>query len=64
MSEENNDGTYKLIVIIGTIWFLGYNLYPIVEKIIGDSFPLSLVVSWIVVFLIYRITKFIWPDLW
>jgi hypothetical protein len=64
MAEKDNNEQYKLIVIIGTGLFLLWGFAAFQEKVSGFSSVLGWIVGPILMYLIYKIMKAIWPDLW
>jgi len=64
MAEKDNNEQYKLIVIIGTGLFLLWGFAAFQEKVSDYSSVLGWIVGPILMYLIYKIMKAIWPDLW
>jgi hypothetical protein len=64
MAEKDNNDQYKLIVIIGTGLFLLWGFAAFQEKVSDYSSVLGWIVGPILMYLIYKIMKAIWPDLW
>jgi len=64
MAEKDNNEQYKLIVIIGTGLFLLWGFAAFQEKVSEFSSVLGWIVGPILMYLIYKIMKAIWPDLW
>jgi len=65
MAEQKGDNeVYKLIVIIGTALFLLWAFASFQQKIYDYSKVLGYIVGPILMYLIYKIIKSIWPDLW
>ena len=63
MAEKDNNEQYKLIVIIGTGLFLLWGFASFQEKVNDVSIILGIIVGPILMYLIYKIMKAIWPDL-
>ena len=64
MAEKDNNDQYKLIVIVGTGLFLLWGFAAFQEKVSNYSSVLGWIVGPILMYLIYKIMKAIWPDLW
>lgn len=64
MARNDDNEKYKFIVIIGTGIFLIWCFSVFREKVDGYSSILGIIVVPILIYLIYKIMKAIWPDLW
>jgi hypothetical protein len=62
--QKDDNGIYKLIVIIGTGLFLLWGFATFQEKVSDYSKIIGFIIGPILMYLIYKIMKSIWPDLW
>lgn len=63
-TRKDDNEKYKWIVIIGTGLFLIWGFAAFEEKVNDYSKVLGFIVGPILMYLIYKIMKLIWPDLW
>lgn len=64
MADKDNNEMYKVLVIIGTGLFLLWAFASFQEEVSKFSSILGLIIGPILMFLIYKIIKVIWPDFW
>lgn len=65
MTENRNQNEdYKIAVILGVIVFLLWIDKTILELIWGNSKILGFIAAPILLWLVYKIIKAIWPDWW
>lgn len=63
MAEKDDNEKYKLIVIVGTALFLLWAFGSFQEKVSNFSSIVGWIIGPILMYLIYKIIKIIWPDL-
>jgi len=64
MADKDGNEKYKLIVIIGTGLFLLWAFASFQEEVMEFSSILGWIIGPVLMYLIYKIMKAIWPDLW
>jgi len=64
MADKDDNEKYKLIVIIGTGLFLLWAFASFLEEVMEFSSILGWIIGPVLMYLIYKIMKAIWPDLW
>ena len=64
MPKNNNNEMYKFIVIIGVGVFLLWKFAAFQSEVSEFSSVLGWIVGPILMYLLYKIIKTIWPEIW